>query len=81
MKDGVEYVKFVTAKMVKHWERADQPEDRRARERKREPWVTRWFGQLLPLGIGLWLYKLRLKTNRSDYSETGTMTSGHSDYR
>lgn len=83
MKDGVEYLKFVTAKMVAYWEHLpDNPEDRRARRRKRESWVTRWFGQLLPLGIGLWLQHRRLKANRRQANaDIGAMTGGHSDYR
>jgi hypothetical protein len=54
MSDGAEYLKYVTERVVSYWETPKAPESRRERRRKREPWVTRWFGQILPAGIGIW---------------------------
>ncbi|XEC93041.1 YqzE family protein [Paenibacillus tarimensis] len=55
MKDGSEYVKFVTQRVVRYIE---TPKDVRRQVRKeakavREPWLTRWFG-VAPLGIKIW---------------------------
>jgi hypothetical protein len=55
MSDGSEYVKYVTQRVVSYWETPKAPEYRRERRQRREPWVTRWFGQLLPMGIRVWL--------------------------
>lgn len=52
--DGSEYFKYVTARVVHYWESPRGPEIRRERRRKREPWMTRWFGQLLPIGLRIW---------------------------
>ncbi len=54
MSDGADYVKYVTERMIRYWEEPEAREQRRERKLKREPWVIRWFGQLLPLGIGIW---------------------------
>jgi hypothetical protein len=51
MSDGSDYLKYVTQRVVTYWETPKAPEYRRERRQRREPWVTRWFGQLLPMGI------------------------------
>jgi hypothetical protein len=74
MKDSVDYLKYVTEKMLAHWEqRARHPEARLERRRKREPWVTRWFGQLLPLGVVLWLHHRKRHAARGNPSDAGIM--------
>lgn len=55
MGDGAEYLKYVTERVIAYWQQPQAaPEVRRERRNRREPWVSRWFGQLLPVGIAVW---------------------------
>lgn len=65
MGDGADYLKYVTERVVSYWETQEAPELRRERREKREPWTTRWFGQLLPVGIGMWLQDRRITDRTS----------------
>lgn len=66
MKDAADYIKYVTEKIVMRWEKAPEtPEMRQKRRMKREPWVTRWFGQLLPFGVEIWRRQRRQKVEAS----------------
>lgn len=70
MGDAADYIKYVTEKIVTWWERApESPEMRQERRKRREPWVTRWFGQLLPVGVEIWRRQRRQK------AESGRQTA------
>ncbi|TJY41345.1 YqzE family protein [Cohnella pontilimi] len=78
MSDGSEYIKYVTKRVVTYWETPKAPEQRRLVRQRREPWVTRWFGQLLPIGIRVWLSGRKSDSVRSEVME---LTEGAPDYR
>ncbi len=78
MGDMAEYVKYVTERVVTHWEKPKEPpEARRERRRRREPWMLRWFGQLLPVGIVIWWNGRRLAARRNDPPDSAFLTHGH----
>ncbi|MBW5445143.1 YqzE family protein [Cohnella sp. CFH 77786] len=80
MSDGAEYLKYVTERIVSYWEAPPSPEARRERRLKREPWAFRWFGQLLPAGIGIWWRSRRQHAGRTDTAETLSYGEGQADY-
>lgn len=54
MSDGAELLKYVTKRVVTYMEQPKSAELRRERKSRKEPFLTKWFGQLLPIGIHLW---------------------------
>lgn len=80
MKDGAEFLKYVTERVVSRWETAGTPEDRRTRRQRREPWVTRWFGQLLPVGIGIWWSRRKAVVRFLQAKQSGSRTDRQADY-
>ncbi|MEK0315763.1 YqzE family protein [Cohnella sp. 56] len=53
MSDTTDYIKFVADRTVAYLSLPAE-ERRQRRHRRREPWIVRWFGLLLPLGIRIW---------------------------
>ncbi|WP_276355848.1 YqzE family protein [Cohnella caldifontis] len=78
MSDGADFLKYVTERVVTYWETPKAPEERRERRMRREPWVTRWFGQLLPVGIGIWLNSR--KGEREEAAESPGISQSPADY-
>ncbi|MFC5704010.1 YqzE family protein [Cohnella faecalis] len=54
MSDGSDLLKYVTQRVVTYMDTPAEGQSRKERRKRKEPWATRWFGQLLPLGISLW---------------------------
>ncbi|GGG22077.1 YqzE family protein [Paenibacillus abyssi] len=54
-KNGAEYVKYVTERVVHYMETPKEERHRRRAEAKahKEPWLTQWFG-VAPLGLMIW---------------------------
>lgn len=76
--DMADYVKFVTERVANRLDQPQEsPEVRRERRRKREPWMLRWFGHLLPVGIVIWWNGRRLAARRTDPPDNGLWTHGH----
>ncbi|PZD96039.1 YqzE family protein [Paenibacillus sambharensis] len=62
MKDGAEYVKYVTARLVRY---IDTPTEQRRQNRidakkRKEPWLVKWFGWA-PYSILLWYRSVKSK--------------------
>ncbi|MCF2943269.1 YqzE family protein [Paenibacillus tarimensis] len=62
MKDGAEYVKYVTARLVRY---IDTPSEERRRIRldarkRKEPWLVKWFGWA-PYSVLLWYRSMKTK--------------------
>lgn len=53
MSDTTDYLKYVAERSVAYLN-LPKEERRELRKKKREPWLIRWFGQLLPMGIWIW---------------------------
>jgi hypothetical protein len=79
MSDGSDYLKYVTQRVVTYWETPKAPEYRRERRQRREPWVTRLFGQLLPIGIRVWLNGRKTEADRHEVAELADPSAA--DYR
>jgi hypothetical protein len=79
MSDGSDYLRYVTQRVVTYWETPKAPEYRRERRQHREPWVTLWFGQLLPIGIRVWLNGRKTETGQPEVTELAEPTTA--DYR
>ena len=78
MGDMADYVKYVTERVVTRLEKPQEaPEARRERRRKREPWMLRWFGHLLPVGIFVWWRGRRLAARRTEPSDSAFLAQGH----
>lgn len=54
MSEGADLLKYVTVKVATYIGTPASEHPRQERIRRKEPWTTRWFGQLVPLGISLW---------------------------
>lgn len=74
MSDGAEYLKYVTERVVSYWEKPHTPEARRERRQKREPWMVRWFGQLLPIGLGIWWSRRKTRSERQDFGDSARLS-------
>lgn len=79
MSDGADYLKYVTERVVSYWETPKTPEIRRERRQKREPWVSRWFGQLLPVGLGIWWNGRKAAHSGTDMPDMHNLAE-HADY-
>lgn len=63
MSKGDELVKYITERVVDYIE--TPKEERRSRNKPKEPWSSKWFG-MIPLGISLWWGKFPVKSTRRE---------------
>jgi hypothetical protein len=69
MSDSADYIKLVTERVVRYWDTPKAPEHRRDHRQSREPWQTRWFGQLLPAAFGIWKSQRRERAAQAEHAE------------
>jgi hypothetical protein len=52
--ESSDYLKYMTEKVVTYLDKDNQTEEQEESvKKKREPWLTRWFG-VIPMGIMMW---------------------------
>jgi hypothetical protein len=69
-----EYLKYMTERVVRYLDKSpDAIQSRQEKKRRREPWLTRWFG-VVPMGLQMW-WGSREKRKKKAQDEPGQVNS------